>query len=55
MGEDPCELEVCEIREVLDKGDKGARYDTASLQGKVREGVLKSGVCIDPSERWEEP
>jgi len=50
-----CELEVCEVREVVDEGDESTNCDTTMPQAEVQEGVLKSGIRSDLSKRWEEP
>jgi hypothetical protein len=41
------EPEVLEIEEVVHKTDELPGFDTATVQGKVREGVLKSREYLD--------
>ena len=55
--EDANEIKVCEIGEAVDERDERAGFEAATLQAKVRDGVLKSGVYqgFNLTERWEVP
>ena len=42
------EVKVCEVGEVVDESDERAGFEGATLQAKVRDGVLKSGYVKVP-------